>query len=273
MKPLKKHSLINNLGKLFKKILYIWFIIWFGILLLLMVPFLAIVTSNKKWLPYAYYLNTIWTKAILIGLGWIPKVEYKSTLDRKKSYLYFPHHNSYIDAPLCVSSLKQFTQFVGKEDINRVPIFGYFFRKIHISINRQSKIESYKSYQKIKDSLKKGYSIGIFPEGSMSTKMPVSIENLKTTPFKLAIQEQIPIVPVTMPYNWKILPGKATYLTWHPLKIVFHDPINTTGMNLEDIPKLQRLLCDTINNEMANHFPPNDNGEDPLVKTIKNIFQ
>jgi len=66
----------------------------------------------------------------------------------------------------------------------------------------------------------------------------------------VAIEKQIAIVPVTIPYNWIILPPDEFLLKWNLLKIVFHEPIETTGMTLEEIGTLKDKTRIAIETEL-----------------------
>jgi 1-acyl-sn-glycerol-3-phosphate acyltransferase len=80
--------------------------------------------------------------------------------------------------------------------------------------------------------------------------------------FRAAIEKQIPIVPVTIPYNWIILPADQFLLRWHPLKVIFHEPIETTGLTLQDVDALKekvfRIIDEELKRNLANlHIPTN----------------
>ena len=69
--------------------------------------------------------------------------------------------------------------------------------------------------------------------------------------FRIAIEQQIPLVPVTIPYNWKILPGRDNFtVRWHPAKIIFHEPIDTQGFTEEDVPQLKDQVYQIIQREL-----------------------
>ena len=75
----------------------------------------------------------------------------------------------------------------------------------------------------------------------------------KDAAFRIAIEKQIAIVPVTIPYNWIILPDNEFVLHWHKLKVIFHEPIVTTGLTMNDIGKLKHKLRRIITEELKRH--------------------
>ncbi|MCU9611729.1 1-acyl-sn-glycerol-3-phosphate acyltransferase, partial [Escherichia coli] len=84
----------------------------------------------------------------------------------------------------------------------------------------------------------KGISLVIFPEGTIPENPPF-LGQFKDGAFRLAIEKQIPVVPVTIPYNWLILPDDGKWLG-KPNKAmaVFHEPISTVGLTMSDIKML-----------------------------------
>lgn len=69
--------------------------------------------------------------------------------------------------------------------------------------------------------------------------------------FRTAIEKQIAIVPVTIPYNWIILPDEEKMrLHRGTVKVIFHTPIETTEMTLNDIPALKQSVFSIIDAEL-----------------------
>ena len=74
--------------------------------------------------------------------------------------------------------------------------------------------------------------------------------------FKIAIEKQIPIVPVTIPYNWLILPDDGKWSGRpHIAMAIFHEPIETRGMTLENLGELMTKTREVITKELALHNP------------------
>jgi 1-acyl-sn-glycerol-3-phosphate acyltransferase len=103
------------------------------------------------------------------------------------------------------------------------------------------------------EAINEGKSLVIFPEGGMAEKDPV-LSKFKDGAFRIAIEKQIAIVPVTIPYNWIILPPDQFLLRWHKLKVIFHEPLETTGMTLADIDLLKHRLFTIIDQELKQHL-------------------
>ena len=189
----------------------------------------------------------------MFNLIFLPyKVECRSKLDQKKQYIFCPNHTSYLDiATMGFNPIN--AVFIGKNDMERIPLFGFMYRKLHITVDR-SKLKSrmntlIQSMKAVDD----GKSLIIFPEGGIYTDNPPHMTPFKDGAFRTAIEKQIPVVPVTIPFNWIILPDQPILLRRRLMKIVFHEPIETTGYTLEAVNELKDLVFETIDKELKAH--------------------
>lgn len=128
---------------------------------------------------------------------------------------------------------------------------------MHITVDRSNARSKYSVLEKSKTAVRKKKSVLIFPEGGIVTENPPQMTPFKEGAFRLAIEEQVPIVPVTMPYNWIVLPDeKVPPYNYHELKAIFHEPIETAGMTLEDLPKLKQRVFDVLESELKQQAKP-----------------
>jgi len=87
----------------------------------------------------------------------------------------------------------------------------------------------------------------------MTKREPV-MSKFKDGAFRTAIEKQIPVVPVTIPNNWIILPPYE-FLVWRGrIKVIFHEPIETTGLTLNDVDMLKEKVFTIINEELKKHL-------------------
>jgi 1-acyl-sn-glycerol-3-phosphate acyltransferase len=133
------------------------------------------------------------------------------------------------------------------------------FKKLHIPVNRSNLKSKYQAVAMAKRMIDTGRSVVFFPEGGIVTKHPPQMMPFKEGAFRTAIEKQIPIVPVSLPYNWIILPDDGKYhLRKHCLRIVIHEPIPTAGLSMENLNELRKQAFAVIENELeqsnyANH--------------------
>jgi 1-acyl-sn-glycerol-3-phosphate acyltransferase len=166
--------------------------------------------------------------------------------------IYCANHFSTLDIPSMTLLPKQ-ACFVGKQSITKLPLFGYMFKTLHITVNRNSFKDRGRVYQKYKEAINTGKSLFIFPEGGISSTNIPKQSNYKEGAFKAAIELNVPIIPVTIPTNWKVLPDGDWLLKGNRIKLIVHNPIDTTHMALEDVSTLKEevrnLIQDTIDEQ------------------------
>ncbi len=240
----------------FLRIYSFWCYCWFLLLFLLLFPFFFIFLQKETWHPKAHYLNRLWGRLFFPLTGMPVHIEYRSPIDAQKPYVFCANHTSYLDIAAMGVVIKNFYAFIGKEAISKVPLFGYMFTRLHIPVNRESRANGYQVVQKAISMLEKNRSIVIFPEGGIKTKQAPLMTPFKDGAFKMAISTQVPVVPVTFPYNWLILPDNSKLLfTPHTVKAIVHEPIPTTGLTLDDIEQLKKRTFEVIDHELRRYYP------------------
>lgn len=231
--------------------------IWFGsnfvITFILLYPVFFVLLSNEKWFAHAFELMRVWAKWLCYGSGIFPSVSFETD---KKSLpspcIYVSNHCSYLDIIMSYVTIPKFFVFVGKQELNKVPLFRIFFKRMNILVNRKSTVDSHRAYLQAAARLEKGQSVFIFPEATIS---PCGeLIPFKNGAFKLAIDKQVPIVPIVFPDNWKLFqnggffkshgrPGKA--------KAIVRKPIFTRGMTNSDLiplrEKTRSIIQDILN--------------------------
>jgi 1-acyl-sn-glycerol-3-phosphate acyltransferase len=103
------------------------------------------------------------------------------------------------------------------------------------------------------EAIDEGKSLVIYPEGGILSKHPPHMADFKDGAFRVAIEKQIPIVPVTIPYNWIILPDNEFLLQWHKVNVIFHEPVSTQGLTINDVDALKQKVRAIINEELKKH--------------------
>lgn len=228
--------------------LVIFVILFFIFFPLLAIPILF--PSRFKWIGR---INRWWARLLFWFVGLPFRLTYRLPLDADKQYIFAPNHFSYLDIP--VMGLNHVnTIFVGKSEMEKVPLFGYMYRKLHITVDRASLKSRYNSLKESFDAIDEGKSLVIFPEGGIVTEKDPVMSRFKDGAFRIAIEKQIPIVPVTIPHNWIILPPDEFLLRWHPITVIFHEPIDTTGLTLNDVGSLKEKVFRTIDEELQKHL-------------------
>lgn len=136
------------------------------------------------------------------GIGY--KVRFDEPVDWSRNYIICANHTSNLDITALMKVCKSDFSFMGKEELLNNPVTGFFFNTIDIPVNRSSKMSAYKAFKQAEDYLNEGKSIAIFPEGGISDEYPPKLQLFKNGVFKLAMDLNIPILPVVIEDAWKI---------------------------------------------------------------------
>jgi 1-acyl-sn-glycerol-3-phosphate acyltransferase len=218
------------MGKLYS----LWSLSVFGLLFMLLFPFFLVLIFFPRFQNYAYYINKIWGYGCLILCGLPIQPKFAQAL-HTGPYIYCANHFSLIDIiSFCTAPTP--IKFMGKNELANIPLFGYMFRKLHIAVPRSSTKGSYQAFLQAKQAIDDGFSLVIFPEGGIFTKQPPQMVRFKEGAFRLAAEKQIPIVPVSFPDNWIILPDKPwPAMCWKRIRVQFHEPVHVHSLSSEHV--------------------------------------
>lgn len=216
-----------------------------------MYPLFALLFINDKWISAAFKLKKFWSWLLRVFLFMPIYVERKEALPRDQAYIVCPNHSSYIDIIMMFGVLPDRFLFMGKSEILGWPLFGLIFRKMNIAVNRDSGRSGLNALDEAAKVLDEGLRVVIFAEGGIPDDAP-AMGAFKNGAFKLAIEKQIPILPVTFLTNWKRM--SELEKLWGrsqpgPVRAVTHQLIHTNGMTQADLVSLRQRVWDTINNE------------------------
>ena len=197
-------------------------------------------------------MAVFWSDLVLFGMGMFPKVERKINLSPGSPYIFVANHVSMIDIMLMVSSIRNHPLvFIGKKELEKIPFFGYVYKKTMILVDRSSNESKKNVFVQTKKKLKEGISIVIFPEGTVPS-LDVNLGPFKHGAFSIAIDHKIPIVPMTFLDNKKRFPwsygGLLAGSKGSPgqLRVKIHDPIITENMTRKDVNTLCNKVRDLI---------------------------
>jgi len=181
----------------------IWFLwkIWFYLIILVVIlvlsPFLIISLSTDKFYRFFFFLARIWAYAVFYGTGFRKSIVTKQHFDRNKSYMLTANHTSMMDIMLMLILVKNPFVFVGKKELAKLPIFGYFYKRACILVDRSSSVSRQKTMIAAAQKLASGLSVCIFPEGGVPNDESIVLDDFKDGAFRLAIDFGIPVVPIT----------------------------------------------------------------------------
>ena len=183
------------------------------------------------------------------------RYSFECKIDWSRPYIFCPNHTSNLDITAITLLTKSNFAFLGKEELLKNPVTKLFFKTIDIPVNRESKIGSFRAFKKGEEYLKKGISLAIFPEGTISDHYPPKLSEFKNGPFRLAIEHQIPIIPVTLVNVWQKMWDDGSAFGSRPgiCDIRVHRPIDTSHLSVDDVDQLKEQVYNIIYSELQKH--------------------
>ena len=228
--------------KVFRYIFWILYRIWFYILVALpivvLLPVLLISILKESWYPFFFKLARFWARFILFGMGFHVRIKREQKTEPNKSYMFVANHTSMTDIMLMLVSARNPFVFVGKKELAKIPLFGFFYKRTSILVDRNNAKSRQAVFLRVQRRLKQGLSICIFPEGGVPEESIV-LDEFKDGAFRMAINHDIPIVPLTFGDNKKRF--SYTFFSGGPgrMRVKMHHFISTDGLTIEDSKTLR----------------------------------
>ena len=181
-----------------KGLLILWRI-WFYVLaaipvIVFFIP-IALFLVFPNGYRYVFWLaRNVWAPFVLGGMGfWVKKTN--AFPEEGKSFMLIANHTSFMDIMVILRLRKTPFVFVGKKELVKIPIFGYLYKRAAILVDRSDRKSRWAVYDRANQKLALGYSICIFPEVSYEDDT-VFLNDFKRGAFKIAIEHQLPVVPM-----------------------------------------------------------------------------
>lgn len=230
----------------------LWFYLLLGIATIVFSPFLLASIVKPSWYPTFFKVARLWSEFIIFGMGCYPVIKRDVEYKKGENYMFVANHTSMSDIMLMYYSTKCPFVFIGKKELGKLPLFGYIYKRTCILVDRRntkSRVEAFRAAEK---RLNEGLGICIFPEGGVPKDLDLILDEFKDGAFRLAIEHQIPIAPMTFHDNKKRFPYAFFRGGPGPMRVKIHELIPTTGMTLQDRKALKDKTRQIILSELKN---------------------
>ena len=182
-----------------------------------------------------YYPAVLWAK-FMIRIFLLPiKVVGLENLEPDKKYIFVANHQGFWDVFMMFGYLGHNFKWMMKESLRKMPFVGKgCYDTGHIFVNRESPQKEI--FVKAIRILKSGTSLGIFAEGTRTDTGRLG--EFKKGAFAIADMTQVEVVPLAIEGSFKLLPKKAIFMNWTPLKITIMKPLAPIGKGKENVEYL-----------------------------------
>ena len=225
----------------------IWFYVLIMVPIIVLFPVLFFLVLTDKTYTLFYRVARFWGKTVLFGMGFYYKIDFEQPLEKGKSYMLVANHTSMTDVMLMLAVVKDNPfVFVGKKELVKIPVFGFFYKRVCIMVDRSSSKSRFRVFELAQKRLHQGLSICIFPEGGVPEDESIVLDAFKDGAFRLAIEHQIPIIPMTFADNKKRFSFTFLSGSTGKMRVKVHSAVDTQNLVTEDKTKIKEKVRNII---------------------------
>jgi 1-acyl-sn-glycerol-3-phosphate acyltransferase len=173
--------------------------------------------------------------------AWRVEVSGRERVRGDEAYVMVANHLSFLDILVLFRLFTHF-KWVSKIENFRVPFIGWNMRlNQYIPLRRGDRASVVQMIKRCLDTLERGNSIMMFPEGTRSPSG--RIRDFKTGAFEIALAARRPILPIAVEGTARALPKRGFVLQGrHPIRVTVLDPIPYGAFAGEDVEELARRV-------------------------------
>jgi 1-acyl-sn-glycerol-3-phosphate acyltransferase len=189
---------------------------------------------GRQWIRWIF-----WTCGIRVEADGLENV------DPRRPSVFMSNHQSVIDTGALVLTLPGSWRFVAKRELTWIPFFGWaLWMGGHVIVDRANRTRSIASLRRAAERVRDGISVIIFPEGTRSETG--EMREFKSGGFHLALEAQVPIVPVTVSGSRQLTPKRSLRVESGRVLVRYGKPIATRGLRVADREALKRQVRGAI---------------------------
>jgi 1-acyl-sn-glycerol-3-phosphate acyltransferase len=236
-----------------------WFV--FGACALIWLPVMAVVLVVT--LPFdrgRYWTGYLFRRIPVVQQKLSPLWHFRVTGDLpddpRHPYVVVANHESFADI-LLISHIPWEMKWLSKKENFNIPVAGWLmYLAGDIKLYRGDRASASKAMEQCKVWLGRRVSVMIFPEGTRAGDGQLG--PFKDGAFRLAIETQLPILPLAVSGTKEALANKHWRFGRANAECHVMAPIDTAGMTMDDMPALRDRVRDVIQaqvTEMKAHQP------------------
>jgi 1-acyl-sn-glycerol-3-phosphate acyltransferase len=228
---------MNIIKNIFGRIWALWGMVTF--IITFFIFFLPAMLSYFKKDPGGQKLfigvSKIWMDVWLFLVGCSVKVSGKENFKKDTAYVVVFNHNAFLDVTLSAPYVPGPSKTIAKASFAKIPLFGLYYKKGSVLVDRKSEISRSKSFDAMKKVLASGMHMSIYPEGTRNR----SSEPLKPFydgAFRLAMAAKKDIIPCVITGVKKAMPmSKSFYLYPTRLRMYFLPPVPSGNIAVKEL--------------------------------------
>ncbi len=240
----------NLLLDIFARIWAAWGLVTFIVtFLIIFIPsMLSYLFPEKKGQDYFIWVSRCWMSFWLFLVGCPVRIRGREYFKSGETFIVVYNHNALIDVPLSAPFIPGGNKTIAKASFAKVPVFGLFYKRGSVLVDRSSATSRVKSFEAMKTALKKGMHMCLYPEGTRN-RTADQMKPFFDGAFKLATVTKNPVLPCVLTGTKRAMPiHKPFYLLPTRLTMDFLPPVsseNITAPELKD--KVFNIMLQALN--------------------------
>jgi len=188
-------------------------------------------------------MGSVWGDLAASAAGIDLRVEGQEHLWSHRPAVFIFNHQSGLELVLMLKLLRRDFTGIAKQELRHNPVFGPLFRAAGVVfVDRSNTAKAIQALGPAVEALRHGRSLIIAPEGTRSTTAHVG--RFKKGAFRLAMDADVPIVPVVFRNVLDALPKGAVVVRPAVVEAVVLPPIDTSSWTLDTLDDRIREVRD-----------------------------
>lgn len=158
--------------------------------------------------------------------------------------VFVANHRSYFDIPLMMTQLCGPIPLVSKIEVRKIPIVHKWMELLHcLFLDRSDARQGMQVINDAAELVGRGYSVGIFPEGTRYKGEEGEVGPFLAGAFRIASKSGAPVVPVAIGNSRACLEGDG-HFTMKPAKVTVTilPPVETEGLSRPELKELPGMI-------------------------------
>jgi len=192
---------------------------------------------------------TLWARLVLMAAGVKVESDVRVRLGRDEPAVFVANHQNELDIVTLLAGIPYPFGFMAKAELRRVPVLGSVLKRTAcLFVDRSDPRRAVKSIHEAADRIREGNSVLVFCEGGRSFSK--ELLPFHRGAFVLAVEAGVPLVPVTVIDNYRLLDERRAVGRVGTVRMVVGEPISMAGKTRADVSALMAEVEATMRAEL-----------------------
>jgi len=232
-----KKSEPGFLVNLFGRIWAVWALVSFVLtFLIIFIPsMISYLIPGKRGQDYFIGVSRIWMGSWLYMIGCPLRVKGKENFKKGEAYVIVYNHNALLDVPLSAPFVPGGNKTIAKSSFAKVPIFGWFYKRGSVLVDRNDPRSRAKSFEAMRNVLRGDMHMCIYPEGTRN-RTDEPLKPFFDGAFKLAVDTKKSVIPTVIFGTKEAMPiHKGLFLLPTRLSMHFLPAVSSEGLKAAEL--------------------------------------